>query len=221
MCGLAAELRFDGRPANADAVSRMLSPMRCRGPDGVGLFEQDARAFGHQRLKIMDLSARAAQPMVDPALGLGVVYNGAIYNHPELRAELESLGYVFFSSGDTEVILKAWHAWGDACVERFHGMFAFVLWERDNGRTHLVRDRLGIKPLYYTEHAHVMRVASTLPALLAGGGVDTTIDSVALHHYLTFHSVVPAPHTILQGVRKLPPATILSIDADGRRDSRE
>ena len=201
----------EDRPADADAVSRMMCPMQCRGPDGFGLYKQDARAFGHQRLKIMDLSARAQQPMVDSALGLGIVYNGAIYNHPELRAELEGLGYTFFSSGDTEVILKAWHAWGDACVDRFYGMFAFALWERDTGRTHLVRDRLGIKPLYYTERPGLMRVASTLPALLAGGGVDTSIDPVALHHYLSFHSVVPAPHTIVRGVRKLPPATIMTV----------
>ncbi|MCA1798801.1 MAG: hypothetical protein LC632_04895 [Xanthomonadaceae bacterium] len=99
-----------------------------RGPDGEGLFQQGARAFGHKRLKIMDLSERAQQPMFDAALGLGIVYNGAIYNHHSLRAELEELGYRFFSRGDTEVVLKAWHAWGDKCVHRFHGMFAFGLW---------------------------------------------------------------------------------------------
>ncbi len=221
MCGIAGELRFDGRAADADAVARMMCPMQRRGPDGVGLFQQGTRAFGHQRLKIMDLTERAQQPMFDAGLGLGIVYNGAIYNHHELRTELEGHGYTFFSTGDTEVILKAWHHWGDRCVDHFHGMFAFALWERDTGRTHLVRDRLGIKPLYYAERAGVLRLASTLPALLAAGDVDTSIDPVALHHYLSFHSVVPAPHTILNGVRKLPPATVMTIEADGARRSRE
>ncbi|MEX0899960.1 MAG: N-acetylglutaminylglutamine amidotransferase [Gammaproteobacteria bacterium] len=221
MCGIAGELRFDGRAADADAVGRMMCPMQRRGPDGFGLFQQGTRAFGHQRLKIMDLTERAQQPMFDAALGLGIVYNGAIYNHHELRKELEVHGYTFFSTGDTEVILKAWHHWGDGCVDHFHGMFAFALWERDTGRTHLVRDRLGIKPLYYAERAGIMRIASTLPALLAAGDVDTSIDPVALHHYLSFHSVVPAPHTILNGVRKLPPATLMTIEPDGARRSRE
>ena len=115
------------------------------------------------------------------------------------------------------MLLKAYHRWGDACVERLSGMFAFCMVERDSGRVLLARDRLGIKPLYLAEVDGVLRFASTLPALLAGGGVDTSIDPVALHHYLTFHSVVPAPRTILRGVRKLPPATTLAIEPDGRR----
>ena len=221
MCGIAAELRFDGRAADAAAVARMMGPMRPRGPDGRGLFQQGTRAFGHQRLKIMDLSERASQPMFDAELGLGVVYNGAIYNHHELREELEGHGYRFFSTGDTEVVLKAWHRWGDACVDKLHGMFAFALWERDSGHTHLVRDRLGIKPLYYAESPGRLRIASNVQALLAAGDVDTDIDPVALHHYLSFHAVVPPPHTILKGVRKLAPATIMTVEADGTRRTRE
>ncbi len=219
MCGIAGELRFDGRRADLEAVARMTAVQAPRGPDGQGLHQQGPRAFGHRRLKIMDLSERAQQPMVDPELGLGVVYNGAIYNHHELRAELERDGYRFFSRGDTEVILKAWHAWGPDCVERFHGMFAFALWERDSGRTHLVRDRLGIKPLYLSAQGDRLRFASTLPAILAGGDVDTDVDPVALHHYMTFHAVVPAPHTIVAGVEKLAPASRMTIDADGMRET--
>ncbi len=188
-----------------------------RGPDGSGLWAQGPVALGHRRLKIIDLSERAAQPMVDPELGLAVAFNGCIYNHHELRRELEGAGYRFFSTSDTEVLLKAYHRWGDACVERLSGMFAFCMVERDSGRVLLARDRLGIKPLYLAEVDGVLRFASTLPALLAGGGVDTSIDPVALHHYLTFHSVVPAPRTILRGVRKLPPATTLAVEPDGRR----
>ncbi|MCO5111378.1 MAG: N-acetylglutaminylglutamine amidotransferase [Burkholderiaceae bacterium] len=175
------------------------------------------RGFGHRRLKIMDLSDAAQQPMVDPLLGLGVVFNGAIYNHGELRKELQVKGYSFYSQGDTEVLLKAYHAWGERFVERLNGMFAFALWERDSGRVLLGRDRLGIKPLYYAEVPGGLRFASTLPALLAGGGLDTSIDPVGLHHYLSFHAVVPAPHTLIQGVRKLAPGTLMRVEPDGRR----
>src|SRR5690606_2116706 len=114
-------------------------------------------------------------------------------------------------------LLKAYHRWGDGFVDRLSGMFAFCLAERDTGRVVLGRDRLGIKPLYLAEVGGALRFASTLPALLAGGGVDTSVDPVALHQYLSFHSVVPAPPTILRGVRRLPPATLLASEPDGRR----
>lgn len=219
MCGLSGELRLDDNPADVAAVERMTRALAPRGPDGSGIVARGPIALGHRRLKIIDLSERAQQPMVDATLGLTVVFNGCIYNYPELRAELEAKGYRFASSGDTEVILKAWHAWGEACVERFLGMFAFVIYERDSGRTVIARDRLGIKPLYISESPSRLRFASTLPALLAGGDIDTGIDRVGLNHYMSFHAVVPAPHTILKGVRKFPPATMRVIEADGR--SRE
>ncbi|WP_404385660.1 N-acetylglutaminylglutamine amidotransferase [Caenispirillum salinarum] len=219
MCGICGEVRFDGQVADAGAVSRMAERLARRGPDGAGVFAQGRIAFGHRRLKIIDLSDSAQQPMVDPDLGLAIVFNGCIYNYPELREELSAQGYRFFSHGDTEVILKAFHAWGPMCVKRFHGMFAFCIWERETGRVTLARDRLGIKPLYTAEVAGGLRFASALPAILAGGRehIDTDVDAIALHHYMTFHAVVPAPRTILKGVRKLPPATVLSIEADGTR----
>jgi asparagine synthase (glutamine-hydrolysing) len=216
MCGICGEIRFDGSPPSIDSVTRMNRVMFPRGPDGSGVFQSGPLAVGHQRLKILDLSEHAQQPMIDSELGLGIVFNGCIYNFRDLRVQLQGLGYRFFSEGDTEVILKAYAAWGIECVDRFHGMFAFAIWERDSGRLVLARDRLGIKPLYYTELANGLRFASTLPALLATDAVDTDIDPVALHHYMSFHAVVPAPHTILKGVRKLPPATIRVIDAGGR-----
>lgn len=217
MCGIAGEIRFDGSPADVNAISRMNRRQQRRGPDGDGVFAQGSGAWGHRRLKIMDLSESAQQPMIDPALGLGIVFNGAVYNHRELRRELEGRGYAFFSSGDTEVLLKAYHAWGEDFVYRLNGMFAFAIWERDSGRVLLGRDRLGIKPLYYAEIPGGLRFASSLPALVEAGGVDTAIDPVALNYYLSFHAVVPAPHTILAGVRKLPPGTLMRIEADGRR----
>jgi asparagine synthase (glutamine-hydrolysing) len=198
----------------------MAAAMAPRGPDAAGVWSQGRVALGHRRLKIIDLSEAGAQPMVDPELGLAVCWNGCIYNYKQLRRELSELGYRFFSHSDTEVLLKAYHHWGDRFVDRLYGMFAFAIVERDSGRVLLGRDRLGIKPLYLTENASRIRFASSLPALLAGGDVDTRIDPVALHHYLSFHSVVPPPHTILRGVTKVPPASLVAIEPDGRRITR-
>ena len=217
MCGICGEITFGVNRVDSAAVERMVSTMFSRGPDGSGLVARGKVVFGHRRLKIIDLSEAAQQPMVDSDLGLSITFNGAIYNYKELKKELEEKGYRFFSTGDTEVILKAYHAWGSECVRRLNGMFAFAIHERDTGRVVLARDRLGIKPLYYTESSQNFRFASTLPALLAAGGVDTTLDSVALNYYMTFHSVVPPPRTILNGVKKMPPATITVIEPDGKR----
>ncbi|WP_369055660.1 N-acetylglutaminylglutamine amidotransferase [Kineococcus terrestris] len=215
MCGLCGEVRFDGRPADVSAVQRMSAPLASRGPDGEGYWAQGRVAFGHRRLSIIDLSACGSQPMVDTELGLTAVFNGCVYNYKELRAELQGHGYRFSSTSDTEVILKGYHRWGTDVVHHLVGMFAVVLHERDSGRVVLFRDRLGIKPMYLAETPQRLRFASTLPALLAGGEVDTTIDPVALHHYLTWHAVVPAPLTVLKGVRKLPPATVRVVEPDG------
>ena len=216
MCGICGEIRTES-PADLGALSRMCGTMTDRGPDGDGVWAHGSVALGHRRLKIIDLSERGLQPMIDPELGLSVVFNGCIYNYPELRKELTGEGYRFFSTSDTEVLLKAYHRWGERFVERLKGMFAFCIVERDSGRALLGRDRLGIKPLYFAESQGCLRFASTLPALLASGGVDTSIDPVALHHYMMFHAVVPAPYTILEGVRKLAPATLLVVEPDGRR----
>src|SRR4051812_26872659 len=216
MCGFCGEVSTDGG-RSAGAVERMLGPLAARGPDGAGIFVQENIAFGHRRLSILDLDSTSQQPMIDPVLGLAVAFNGCIYNFRELRTELIAEGHRFFSDGDTEVILKAYATWGPRCVERFAGMFAFALWERDSGRVVLARDRLGIKPLYLADTGRGLRFASTLPALLAAGDLDTSIDPAALHHYMSWHAVVPAPLTILKGARKLPPATIMTIEPDGRR----
>ncbi|OMC52823.1 asparagine synthase (glutamine-hydrolyzing) [Mycobacterium sp. IS-836] len=217
MCGATGEVRLDGRVPDVAAVAAMAEVMAPRGPDGAGAWSQGRVALGHRRLRIIDLTEHGAQPMVDSDLGLALAWNGCIYNYKELRRELEGYGYRFFSHSDTEVLIKAYHRWGDDFVSHLMGMFAFAIVERDSGRVLLGRDRLGIKPLYLTENDHRIRFASTLPALLAGGGVDTRIDPVALHHYMTFHSVVPAPLTILRGVRKVPPASLVAIEPDGKR----
>ena len=156
--------------------------------------------------------------MLDTTRQLALGFNGTIYNYRELRTELIALGYAFFSEGDSEVILKAYHAWVEQCVQRFYGMFAFAIRNIRGGlraSLFLARDRFGIKPLYLKQDGSRLRFASSLPALLAGGGVDTRLDPVALHHHFMLHTVVPAPRTILTGVRKLAPASTMTVRVDG------
>jgi asparagine synthase (glutamine-hydrolysing) len=215
MCGICGELRFDGAVPELDAINRMSEKLARRGPDHAGTFTDGPLAFGHRRLAIIDLSASADQPMVDQELRLSLVFNGTIYNYRELRDELIAMGYSFFSDGDSEVILKAYHAWGEQCVQRFFGMFAFAIWDQRVSRLFLARDRFGIKPLYVAQDDCRFRFASSLPALLAGGGIDASVDPIALHHHFTLHAVVPAPRTVLAGVRKLRPASTMTLGTEG------
>ena len=211
MCGICGELRFDGASPKLDSLLKMMNSLARRGPDDAGHFIRGAIGLGHRRLAVIDLSQRAHQPMIDETLGLSIVFNGTIYNYRELRQQLRHSDYTFQSSSDTEVILKAYAHWGEACVTHLRGMFAFAIWDEPQQQLFLARDRLGIKPLYFSQTAHYFRFASTLPALLATGEVDKTLDKIALHHHLTLHAVVPAPYTLLKGVRKLAPATTLTI----------
>ncbi|OLU17348.1 asparagine synthase (glutamine-hydrolyzing) [Pseudomonas sp. PA1(2017)] len=220
MCGIAGELRFDNQPADLAAVERITHHLAPRGPDAHGFHSRGPVAFGHRRLKIMDLAEASGQPMIDNDLGLSMVFNGAIYNYPELRTELERLGYRFFSGGDTEVLLKGYHAWGADLLPKLNGMFAFAIWERDSGQLFIARDRLGVKPLYLSKTKDRLRFASSLPALMKGGDIGKTLDPIALNHYLNFHAVVPAPRTILAGVEKLPPATWMRIDTNGNVEQK-
>jgi len=215
LCGISGEIRFDGKAASTDRVGAMLRSMQRRGPDAGGVIARDNVAFGHRRLKIIELSEKGQQPMTDPYLGLSVVFNGCIYNHKEIRSRLESSGYKFFSNSDTEVVLKSYHAWGERCVEEFNGMFAIAIHERDTGNIFLARDRLGIKPLYYFKSPGVLRFASSLPALVKSMKMKPDIDPVALHYYMTFHSVIPAPRTIFEQISKIPPGMTYTFDAVG------
>jgi asparagine synthase (glutamine-hydrolysing) len=220
MCGIAGELRFDGGRPEPATLERMSVRLARRGPDDAGSWADGPVAFAHRRLAIIDLSPHSHQPMVDAALGLALVFNGTIYNYPELRTVLRDLGHVFHSDGDTEVILRAWAEWGEGCVEHLHGMFAFAIWDGRRRQLFLARDRLGIKPLYFARTDKFFRFASNTQALLAAGGIDTAIDPVALHHQFTLHSVVPPPHTILTGIRKLEQGTTLTITPEGRESVR-
>ena len=192
-----------------------------RGPDSSGIHLSRNTALGHRRLAIIDLSEKAAQPMVDEARGLSLVFNGTIYNYPELRETLTAKGHHFVSSGDTEVLLKAYAEWGIDCLQRLHGMFAFAIRDENNGKLILARDRVGIKPLYYTHNDRRLLFASSTQALLAAdGAIDTAIDAVALHNLLSLHAVVPAPRTILKGIRKVRPAHYLVFSDDGNVEEK-
>jgi asparagine synthase (glutamine-hydrolysing) len=220
MCGICGELRFDGSSPDPAVIKRMSEKIARRGPDHEAVISDGPLAFGHRRLAIIDLTPSADQPMTDTDLRISLVFNGTIYNYKELRSELIEMGYSFFSEGDTEVIIKAYHAWGEKCVERFFGMFAFALWDMRHATLFMARDRFGIKPLYYSLDGAHLRFASNVQALLAAGGVDTSIDAIALHHHFTLHAVVPAPRTILNGVKKLPPATTMTLTPAGKITQR-
>ena len=220
MCGICGEMRFDGRTVESSLLDRMNSRLERRGPDDAGLFIDGPVGFGHRRLSVIDLSEKSHQPMVDDELDLVLVFNGAIYNYRELRAELREKGYSFFSDGDSEVILKAYREWGERCPEYLHGMFAFVIWDRKQQRCFMARDRFGIKPLYFSLDDRRLRFASNTQALIAGGDIDTGIDAEALHFQFTLHAVVPAPRTVIRGIRKLEPGYSLTVSSDGSTESR-
>ena len=219
MCGLAGEVDFLDGVRSPERTARAVAAQAQRGPDGEGLWSCGWAVLGHRRLSIVDLSDRGAQPMVDEVTGTAIVFNGCIYNHAELRRELEADG-PFRSRSDTEVILRGYRRWGERVVDRLVGMFAFVIVDQQRLRVVMARDRLGIKPLYVSGGPRRFRFASTIPALLAGGGIDTSLDPVGLHHYLSWHSIVPAPRSILRGVEKLPAATVRVIDASGAETDR-
>ena len=215
MCGIAGEFRLDGTQPTPKTMSAMLSRIRRRGPDHSNYLINGAMGMTHARLAVIDTSAASNQPMRDAELKLTLVFNGAIYNYQTLRDELILDGYSFFSQGDSEVILKAFHRWGERCLSRLDGVFAFALWDEDRQSLFLARDRLGIKPLYYASAANAFYFASNTQALLATGMLSSRLDRGALRHHLMLHAVVPAPQTVLQDVRKVPPAHHLKIQADG------
>ena len=205
MCGIAglvASTQPDGK-----RVAAMLDALARRGPDGHGLHEWPRAVFGHRRLAILDLSERGRQPMVTPDGRVGLVFNGAIYNFPELRQELESAGRQFASDTDTEVLLHGYLEWGiDVLVPRLAGMFAFALWDDRTGELFLVRDRLGVKPLLWAQDGSGIAFASTLPALRRAG-YGGALDPQAVADFLEW-GFVPEQRAIVSGIQKLPPATI-------------
>jgi asparagine synthase (glutamine-hydrolysing) len=220
MCGIVGALTFDKTSFRISEpyLARMLRQLAHRGPDGSAVWiSSDKRVgLGHHRLSIIDLSPSAAQPMCNEDGTLWVSFNGEIYNHAEIRRELESLGSHRWKTdhSDTEVILHAFEQWGIECLQRFRGMFAIALWDARNRELWLVRDRLGVKPLYYSIHHNRIVFASEIKALLQDADQPRQVDEEAFYHFLSFLTA-PAPLTLFAGIRKLPPATWMRICADG------
>ena len=214
MCGICGQFRFDGGNVSSKSLTSMMSKIARRGPDSNGKWLEGKVGFGHQRLSIIDLSSHGNQPMVDELLKLTLVFNGTIYNYKSLRSQLIGKGYSFFSHSDTEVIIKAYHYWGEDCVKYLDGMFAFCVWDKSNGKLFIARDRIGIKPLYYNLSNKAFTFASNSQALLTQE-LDKSISPLALQQQLSLHGVVPAPNTIISGIRKVKPATVITINKKG------
>ena len=221
MCGITGELRLDGGIADLTCIHRMMEGLEMRGPDHAGSYSDGPLGLGHRRLSIIDLSSESNQPMIDRELGLVIVFNGSIYNYPELREQLREKGHRFVSSGDTEVILKAVAEWGDEAPRYLDGMFAFAVWNMRAKTLLLARDRMGIKPLYYALTPRGLVFGSNTQSILQAPEVDVSFDPLALHNLLTLHGVVPAPRTVLNGIKKLPPAHTLSIDLSGQQNMKQ
>jgi asparagine synthase (glutamine-hydrolysing) len=237
MCGIAGAIRKippdrTVPPRSDDGaavrwVERMAEAQRHRGPDGSGLWQSAAKevVFGHRRLAILDLSEAGAQPMVDEESGCAVTFNGEVYNFADIRRELEAQGDTFRSTSDTEVILKAYRRWGLPAVERLRGIFALGLWDPRSRAVHLVRDPMGIKPLYWAvaragdSGEETILFASEVRALLASGAVPRRLDPGTVASYL-WHGFTVGPSTMIAGVQLLPAGSILSIEADPGSRSR-
>ncbi len=224
MCGIAGVVHFKDTPGpDPDRVAAGLAAMRDsmahRGPDGEGLWvSDDGRAgLAHRRLAIVDLSDSALQPMSNADGTVQVTYNGEIYNHIALRRFLEQAGHAFLTDhSDTEVLVHGYTEWGiEGLLERLDGMFAFAVWDVKKRLLTLARDRIGIKPVYFTEHQGVFRFASEIKAILTDPAVPRDIEPAAVNHYLSF-MISPAPLTMFKGIYKLPAAHWLQVEATGR-----
>ncbi len=213
MCGIAGVVRRDGAPVEEALVASMTAVLAHRGPDGQGVWVDGAAGLGHRRLAIIDL-ATGDQPMFSAEGRLAVVFNGEIYNFRELRRELEARGFTFRTTSDTEVLLRAYEAYGVDCLRHLRGMFAFALWDGSRRRLFLARDRAGIKPLVYAWDGRRLLFASELKGLLQDASLPRDLDWEALGDFLTYH-YVPSPRTIFRAIRKLPPASYLILDVDG------
>jgi asparagine synthase (glutamine-hydrolysing) len=210
MCGIAGIFNVDGSPVSINVLKRMTDAVRHRGPDGEGFWTNSFVGLGHRRLAIIDLSPAGHQPMQSADGACVLAFNGEIYNFQNLRIELEAKGYAFRSQTDTEVLLNAYREWGDACVHRLNGMFAFAVWDSRRNRLFLARDRYGIKPLYYRYERGTLLFASEVKAILQHPDACVRVDVAALNEYFSFQNVF-TDRTLFDGVRLLPPAHTLSV----------
>lgn len=216
MCGIAGILRTDGRQVTRDEIDAMVATLHHRGPDGDGTFFGDGMAFGHTRLRIIDLSAASDQPFVDPEAGLTMIFNGEIYNYIELRHELRSMGWRFHSDGDGEALLRAYQAWGPDCLERVNGMFAVALWDAHKRTLWLARDRFGEKPLYLSRSSDGVVFASEMKAILAVRPSLRRANRKSVFRYLARGDLDLDQESFFEGIESLAPGHYLVLDDAGR-----
>src|SRR5918912_3407824 len=212
MCGICGIVAL-GRPAEADTVEAMARELDHRGPDGPGSFVAEGVALGFRRLAIIDLSDAGDQPFASEDGALQLVHNGEVYNYRELRKELESKGHRFRSATDTEVILAAYAEWGDRCVERFNGIWAFALWDERRRRLLCSRDRFGVKPFYYRFDGERFVFASELKAFAAVPAMGLEPNTAAVREYLDQAYLDHTEETFFTGIVRLPGAHSLTLDA--------
>ncbi len=220
MCGIVGAFSFGNNTFEITEpyIQTMRDMMTHRGPDGAGLWVSDDKkvGFGHRRLSIIDLSEKAAQPMSNEDDSLWVTFNGEIYNHAEIRKELQQTGNHHFKTdhSDTEIILHAFEEWGITCINKFRGMFAFALYDSKKQELWLVRDRIGVKPLYYSIHNGRIVFASEIKALLKDKDQKRKVNEQSLFHFLSFLTT-PAPDTLFEGIKKLPCGSWICVNKNG------
>ena len=212
MCGIVGAVRRRG-PVGLELVTRMANRLRHRGPDGDGFLIDGSVGLGHRRLSVIDLES-GDQPIFNETGSVGIVCNGEIYNYRELRAALVSKGHTFATASDTEVIVHLYEDHGVDCLQRLNGMFAFAIWDKDEQRLFIARDRLGEKPVYYTDSVGGFAFASELKALREIPDFDATLDLGAVHDYLSY-GYIPAPRSVYRSVRKLPAAHYMVLQRGG------
>ncbi len=217
MCGIAGVISGDGAPLDEERLLAMGESLRHRGPDSGGSWSEGPCHFIHRRLQVLDLNERANQPAVSADGRFVICFNGEVYNFRLLRAELEDLGHAFRTQADTEVILQAWQQWGEACLPRLRGMFAFAMWDRHEKTLTLCRDRIGKKPLFWSQGPYGLAFASELKAMACLPGFDDRLCDQALGQFL-LHGYVNAPRTIYAGSRKLEPGHLLRWDGTEVQD---
>src|SRR5579863_4020214 len=216
MCGIAGFVDTAVLPLSENVLRRMTDRIAHRGPDDAGLFAHGPVFLGHRRLSIIDLSALGHQPMANEDGSCHIVFNGEIFNHAALRPALERAGHVYRSHSDTETILHAWEEYGEDCVSRFRGMFAFAIWDRTRQRLFCARDRLGIKPFYYWQSGSIFAFASEIKALLEHPAIGATLNEKLVSEYLAF-GYTNGEETLFAGIRKLMPGHTLTVDIrDGK-----
>lgn len=216
MCGIAGVLNFNREPVDPRALRRMTDSLAHRGPDGEGWYRDKGVGLGHRRLAIIDLSSAGHQPMVTGDDRFALTFNGEIYNFREIRNELEGLGHSFRSRTDSEVVLHAWAHWGDSCIAKFNGIYAFCIWDSQLEEMWLVRDRYGVKPLYYTVDDSWFAFASEQRAILTLHRETPPIDEQALMEYLTFQNIL-SDRTLNQNIRILPAGNVCRVSAPDKK----